>query len=74
MIITSGFIIGSAVGAVATFIYKDENAKDKVLKIKESVSDIIFKKKDEPTEEAIDSEASVAEAVTDDSLEGAAKA
>lgn len=69
MIITSGFIIGSAIGAVSTYIYKDEEAKDKAVQIKESVSEILFKKKEESSEDAIEG----AEAVTDESSEGAAK-
>jgi hypothetical protein len=73
MIITSGFIIGSAIGAVATFIYKDEGAKDKALQIKKSVSDILFKKKEDSLADAIESEDGFAEAVTDEPLVGATK-
>lgn len=57
MILTSSFVIGSAIGALSTYIYKDDEAKEKVsgtaLKIKSGISGL-FKKKEEATEELVE--------------------
>ncbi|PWQ97161.1 hypothetical protein [Leucothrix arctica] len=64
MILTSSFVIGSAVGALSTYIYKDDEAKEKVsgtaLKLKSGILGL-FKKKEEVSEELVASTETVLE-------------
>ncbi len=75
MIVPANFVVGAVVGAVSTYVFKDEPAKewfkDTGSKIKESSSSFIgsFKKKAEDDAEATDKKGEIIDGVAEEVVE-----